>query len=79
MIVKKKRKLIMMGVKNYYILLVKSEYKEKCKHCELLKNHECLYRILSYNNNEALFYPCSKLGSYIPKLIVNGLSIIRVN
>ena len=69
-----------MGGENYYVLLVKSGYKEKCKHCELLKNHECLYRILSYDNNEALFYRCVKSGPYIPKLIViKGLETRHIN
>ena len=65
--------------KNYYVLLIKSKYEEKCKHCDLLKHHKCLYSILKTTNNEALFYYCVKLCSYIPKLIVKGLHTIRIN
>ena len=68
MIVKKKTKRIALG-DNDYVLLIESCYAEKCKHCGLLKDHACLYRVGSLIENKSLFSICSTMGPYIPKFL----------
>ena len=68
MIVKKKSKRIILG-DNDYVLLIESKYGEKCKHCGLLKDHACLYKVESLIENKSLFSICSTMGSYIPKFL----------